>query len=222
MLTPRKRISKKELKEDKLLTYYAKAQNWVEDNYKIVAGVAAVVLLVIVGSIFITSNREKSEGVASVKLAKAIQAFDSSDYTTAINILSDVVENNGSTKSGAVARFYLAQSLFRTEEYVGAEDHFKTAAKKLSKDVHLKTAALAGAAASLEQQGEFFQAGKKFEQIVAKNSDAPQAAYYLLRAARCYEKADDETKALTLYKTVVEDYPNSTEKNDALLLIARN
>jgi len=43
MLTPRKRITKKQLKEDKLVTLYAKSRDWVEANFKLVSGAAAVI-----------------------------------------------------------------------------------------------------------------------------------------------------------------------------------
>lgn len=220
MLTPRKRITKKELKEDKLITIYAKSRDWAEENYKLIAGASAIILIIVVGSIFITNSRQKSEAAAGAKLAKAIYAFDSSDYNTAISTLSDIVENNGGTKSGSVARLYLAQALFRTNEYTAAENHFKAAAGKLKSDIHLKTTALAGVAASLEQQDQFAEAGEKYQAIVNKNPDAPMASFYLLRAARCFEKAEDRSKASALYEQLIVDYPDSQEKNDALLLSA--
>ena len=55
MLTPRKRITKKQLKEDKLVTLYAKSRDWVEANFKLVSGAAAVILLLIVGCVTIRS-----------------------------------------------------------------------------------------------------------------------------------------------------------------------
>jgi predicted negative regulator of RcsB-dependent stress response len=220
MLTPRKRITKKELKEDKLVTLYAKGRDWIEENFKMVVGASAIILLIVVGALFISSNKEKSEAMASVKLAKAITAFDSNDYSTAISAFSDIVENNGSTKSGSIARLYLAQSLFRTNEFVGAEEHFKSAASKLGGDIHLKTTALSGVAASLEQQGKFQTAGEKYVSIVDKNPEAPMASYYLLRAARCFEKTEDSSKAFALYEKLIKDYPDSQEKDDALLLNA--
>ncbi len=220
MLTPRKRITKKQLKEDKLVTLYAKSRDWVEANFKLVSGAAAVILLLIVGSFFISNAQQKAEVTASTKLAKAINAFDSSDYTTAINILSDIVENSQRTKSAALARLYLGQALYRTNEYSGAMEHFRVAARRLGRDVHLKTTALAGEAACMEQQGQFAQAAKKYETIVRKYPEAPQASYFLLRSARCYELAQDSEKATELYQKLAEDYPNTREKDDALLLNA--
>jgi len=220
MLTPRKRITKKELKEDRLVTLYAKGRDWAENNYKLVTILSAVVVLLIAGSLFISKKRAKSETGASVQLAKAIHAFDSNNYNGAIGVLSSIVDNNGATKSGHIAQLYLAQSLYRTNEYAGAEEHFKKAAKQLGHDIHLKTSALGGVAACLEQQGKYAEAAEKYKNIVVKNPDAPMAPYFLLRAARCSEKAQDGEGARILYDQLAADYPESPEKDDALMLNA--
>ncbi len=220
MLTPRKRITKKALKEDKLITLYAQATKWAEENIKLITYVGAAVLLLIVASIFIQNNRARSESVASVQLARAIHVFDANDYNNAISLLSGLVENHGGTKSGRIARLYLAQALYRTGEYAAAAEHFKKAAAKLGSDIHLKTTALAGEAACLEQQGEYAQAAEKYEKIVKKYPDAPIAPYILFRAARCFANAGDSTKAEILYQKLIDDYPDSREKNDALMLSA--
>ncbi len=220
MLTPRKRITKKELKEDKLITIYAKSREWAEENYKLITILSAVVVLLIAGSLLISNKRAKSEAGASVQLAKAIHAFDASDYNGAIGLLSSIVDDNGGTKSGHIARLYLAQSLYRTNEYAAAEEHFKKAASQLHNDIHLKTSALAGVACCLEQQGKYAEAAERFKKIVAKYPDAPMASYFLLRAARCSELAQDSKGAKLLYDKLAADYPESQEKNDALMLNA--
>ena len=220
MLTPRKRITKRELKEDKLVTFYAKAREWAETNYKLISIISAVVVLLIAGSLFISNKRARSEVGAGLQLAKAIHAFDSSDYNGAIGLLSSIVDDNGGTKSGHIARLYLAQSLYRTNEYAAAEEHFKKAASQLQNDIHLKTSALSGVAASLEQQGKYAEAAAQYKKTVAKNPDAPMASYFILRAARCFEKAQDSTDARMLYDRLAVDYPESQEKDDALMLNA--
>lgn len=219
MLTPRKRITKKELKEDKLITFYAKGRDWAEENYKLISIISVVVVLFIAGSLFISNKRARSEAGASVQLAKAVHVFDSSDYDGAIGLLSSIVDDNGGVKSGHIARLYLAQALYRTDEYAAAKEHFAKAAKQFD-DIHLKTSALSGVAACLEQQGQYTEAAEQYKKIVTKYPDAPMAPYFLLRAARCSESAQDSAGAEILYKKLVADYPESQEKNDALLLEA--
>ena len=110
MLKPRKRLTKKQLKEDKLVTFYMNASTWVENNSKyLIGGIIGVV--VFVGAIFLYSNSlKKSEAAASVELARAIRTYQSQDYKGALTSLSTIVENYGSSQSGKIALLYLANS----------------------------------------------------------------------------------------------------------------
>jgi TolA-binding protein len=221
MLTPRKRITKKKLKEDKFITYSVRVRDWIEANSKIVlSGLTA--LVVILAAIFIINNmRQKAEATASVELANAMHVYESRDYANAVTLFTSIVNSSGGTRSGKLARFYLAQSLYNTDEYAAAQEHFRKFASSFSGDDYIKTAALAGEAACLEQQGQFVQAAEKYQKIT-KKYDTPFAARYLLRAARCYAQAGNDDKAQAIYQQIIDDYPNSQEKSDALLYSSMN
>ena len=217
MLTPRKRITKKQLKEDKFITYSVKARDWVEENSKFVFG-GLVAVVVIVAALFIFMNSRKSaEAQASVDLASAMRVYESKDYSNSVTLLTNIVNAGGGTKSGKLARFYLAQSLYNTQEYAAAQEHFRKFASSFRGDNYLRTAALAGEAACLEQQDQFSQAAAKFAGIAKKYPDGPFVARYLLRAARCYTKAGNSEQAKLIYQQIIDEYPDSQEKNDAVL-----
>ncbi|MBN1464254.1 tetratricopeptide repeat protein [candidate division KSB1 bacterium] len=220
MLTPRKRITKKQLKEDKFITYSVQARDWIEENSRIVFG-GIVVLVVILAAVFIINNmRVKAEMTASAELANAMRVFESRDYGNSVALFTGIVNSAGSTKSGRTARFFLAQSLYNTDEYAAAQEHFRKFASSCKEDDYLRAAALAGEAGCLEQQNQFSQAAEKYKNIAKKFS--PLAARYLLRAARCYAQAGNDEQAKTIYQQIIDDYPNSQEKSDALLYSSMN
>lgn len=220
MLTPRKRIKKKDLKEDKLVTFYFKGRDWIEDNYKIIAGALAVVVLVIAIGIVMTNRSKRAESQASVEFAKAARVYQSNDYRNAADMFTTIVNNYGGTPSGKLSRFYLAQSLYKTEQYAEAAEHFKKFYSSFGADEHLKATAIAGHAACIEQQGNYEQAAKKYEDALNKYPDAPQAAHYALRAARSYEQAGNDEQARALYQKIIKEYPDSRQKDDAVFLSA--
>ena len=220
MLTPRKRIKKKDLKEDKLVTFYFQTREWLENNFKIIAGALAVLALVIAVSVFVANKNKRAEAAASVEFAKAARVYQSSDYRNAATMFSTIVDNYSGTPSGKLSRFYLAQSLYRTGDYAAAAGHFKKFSSSFGADEHLKATAMAGQAASIEQQGNFQEAAAKFEAVLDKYPDAPQAAHYALRAARCYELAGNTQKAQALYDKIIKEYPESRQKDDAVFLSA--
>jgi TolA-binding protein len=220
MLTPRKRIRKKDLKEDKLVTLYFKSRQWLEENIKYITGGAAALLVVILGLLVISHLRQKADQTASVEFSKASRLFLASDYRNAVVQFTAIVNRSGGTASGKMARFYLAQSLYNTGDYLGAQKQFKKFAASFSADEQLRATALGGEAACLEQQGKPREAAVKYEAIVDKFKDLPRAPYFLLHAARCYELADDAPKSQALFQKIINDFPDSKEKEDAVLLSA--
>lgn len=220
MLTPRKRIRKKDLKEDKLVTFYFKSQAWVDEHLKeITIGLLAIVAI-IAGIGLFAYLHNKAEKTASVEFSKAVRTFQAMDYRGSIREFSMLVSKYGSTRSGKLARFYLAQSHYQNGEYDQAAKQFRKAAGALSGDKQLKAAALAGEAAALEQQGKYAEAAKKYEALAERYKNIPKAPYYLLRAARCLQLAGDAQKAAAFYQRIITDFPDSREKEDAVFLSA--
>ncbi|MBN1481565.1 hypothetical protein EH223_04310 [candidate division KSB1 bacterium] len=220
MLTPRKRITKKQLKEDKLITYTVKAKDWLDENLKYVTGGVAAVVIIIVAIFMFSTSRKNAEAATSVELANAMHVYESRDYTNAVNLLTNIVNKNKSTKSGKLARYYLAQSLYKRGEYSAAQEHFRKFATSFQADEYLKIVAMAGEAACLEQQDRFADAAVKYENIGKRYPDSPRAARYYLRAARCYALAGNSSKAQETYQLIIKNYPDSQEKNDAVLYSA--
>jgi len=218
MLAPRKRITKKDLKEDKLITFYAQARNWIENNSKIVFGALAAIVIIVVATVVISQNRQQAEKKASVEFAKAVRVYETGDYQQALTLFSSLVENYGSTDSGTMGRLYLAKCFYKNDDPVNAREQYQKFASSFDKSKHFRASALAGAASCLEAQEQYEQAAKEYEKVVKKYPDVPLASLYLLNAARCYTLADSEEKAETLYQKIVENYPESEEKDDALLL----
>ncbi len=108
MLKPKKKISKKELKQDTLITTYMKVTRFY-DQYKkqISIGVTAVIVVVAATMIFL-SNRAKNNDLATAKLAAINQFSDNGQYQMAIDGVPDrnlvglkqIVEDYGSTPAG--------------------------------------------------------------------------------------------------------------------------
>ncbi len=70
MLKPQKKISRREIKEDKLVTTYFEARKWIEENTKIVTYiVGGIVALIVIGFLW-SKNRADSNEKATAMLAK--------------------------------------------------------------------------------------------------------------------------------------------------------
>jgi TolA-binding protein len=215
MLRPRKHISKQELKEDTLVTFYAKALKWVEDYRMMLIGGAVAIVVVVLGIFFYFQSSEDAEKAASVELAKATRIYESADIQNAIPLLSNLVKNYGSTYSGKLGRFYLANAFFQNKDYDNAKTNFEKFVSGFSGDSHFLAAAQGGAAACLEQKGQYAAAAEAYEKAADRYDEAVLAPQFLFKAARSYELAGQKAKSITMYKRVMEKYPKSPEKDDA-------
>ncbi len=220
MLKPRKRITKKQLKEDKLVTFYFKATSWIEENSKYIYLGLGVILLVVVLVFVNARSKKSSESNASVELSRATRAYEAGDYQNAITQLSNLVENYGGTRSGILSLFYLANSFYQTGDLENAIKNYRKFASKFSGDEHLLASAMGGIAACLEQGKKYTEAAEQYEKIVHKFPKAVQAPYFLLRSGRCFALANDNSKAKEQYEKIVKEYPDAQEKEEALMLMA--
>ncbi|HPG40995.1 MAG TPA: tetratricopeptide repeat protein [bacterium] len=220
MLKPRKRITKKTLKEDKLVTFYFKAQTWVDQNSKTLLIALAAFIAVLAIVIFLNFTHKKKEAGASVELAKAMRAYQESDYQNALPLLNNLVENYGSTHSGKLGAFYLANTFFKNGDFDNAQKYYKKFASGFKGDEVILSSAMAGIAACLEQKNDYEGAARQYEKTAARFSDTFIAPAYFIKAGRCYSLAQNNEKAKQLYEKIIKDYPESKEKDDAILLKA--
>jgi TolA-binding protein len=218
MLKPRKRITKKELKQDKLVTFYFQANTWLENNLKYVTGaVMAIVILIVLGILFSNSSKSTNEK-ASVELTRAVHTFESGDVQGSLSLFNSLVEKYGSTKSGKMARYYLANAFYKNQDFENAQMQYKKFASSFSGDHYITLSALAGVASCMEQKQQFDKAAQEYEKIAEKNPKSFDAAHYLLKASQCYLKANNSSRANVLLDKIIKDYPDAQEKNDAIFL----
>ncbi|RKY92305.1 MAG: hypothetical protein DRQ13_10510, partial [Ignavibacteriae bacterium] len=118
MITKKRKLSRKEIKEDKLVSFVYKAQSFYEDyKNKIFTYGAVVVVAVAVAYFYVNQQRADNEN-AGVELSRTMVLYDQGAYLQAIegqqgtNIigLKKIVEEYGGTENGESAKIFLANS----------------------------------------------------------------------------------------------------------------
>lgn len=230
MLTPKKKVSKKEIKQDQLLTAYAKLVSFYYDNKKYItyAGTALAVVVIV---IFVYLNNQRSNNErAATELGKIISIYDAAQtnpaqYRVAIEGqpergvmgLKGIVENYGGTESGEMARFYLANAYFALKQYEEALREFEGFG---GTDDLLRASAYAGVGACYEVQREYEKAAKAFERAVNLAANPVTVPEFLNSAARNYALSGEKVRAVELYKRLKKDYPTSAQGREADRFIA--
>lgn len=211
MLTGKKRITKKEMKEDKLVTSYYKAYNFfLENQAKILIGLGVVALIVV--AVILFSNKKSSDNLESANLlSKVIPLYESGLYQEAIdgqpstNIigLKKIVEEYGNTENGETAKIYLANSYAMLGKWGEA---YKLYDDYDGSNQFFEATALAGKAAYFENKNDFQKAADLYKKASKISKTNPANPEYLFKTALNVIKLGKNEEAKSLFKEIKNDY----------------
>ena len=226
MLRPKKKISKRELKQDALVTAYAKFSALYSEKRKQISVAVTTIIIVILAVVVYVNNRTANNEKASAALGNIYPYFDSGQYAIAMdgvpekNIpgLKSIVENYGGTPSGEIARFYLASCYYHLGTYDEALEHFE---RLDVKGQLLEVARYSGIACSYEAKGQYAEAAENYERAATAFANDVSAAENLNHAARNYSLVGEKEKALELYKKLKKNYPTTSFGREAERYISK-
>ncbi|MBL1212084.1 MAG: tetratricopeptide repeat protein [Ignavibacteriae bacterium] len=227
MLAKPKKISRKKVKEDKLVTYYSKTLEFYEKNQtKIIIAVGA--LAVIILAMVLWSNKmEQSNLEATKQLARVLPIYESGNYQEAIdgragtNIvgLKSIVEEYGSTAQGEIAKIYLANANYYLDNIDEAQKYYSDYS---GGDALFKAAALAGEASCYSAKGNYDKAAEYYKRAAKVSENNAANAEYLLKAGINFIEAGKSDDAKDVLEKIKSDYAASsfvTNANRYLALI---
>ena len=219
MLTKKKKLSRKEIKEDKLVSTYYKVYGYFEENRSRLLTYGGILVVVALAVIYYINHNKEINQEAGLALSRVIDSYDQGAYLEAIEGkagtevigLKKIVEDYGSTENGETAKIYLANSYNRLGKF---EDAFKYY-KSYSGDIPmLKAASLAGQAGYYAYKNDYEKAAELYRDaahISQYNVDNPD---YLLKSAINYINAGQNQKAKELLETIKNDYKTSSASRE--------
>lgn len=224
-LNPTKKISRRqELREDKVVTFYARALELTDRYRNLVYGAVAAVIVVVLGFVAYSFYQAGQQTEAVDRMSAAVAAYEAGSYQTALDGtgnslgLLDIIDSYGSTDAGNLARFYAADSYFRLGNYQEALPLFRA----FDKDATiLGASAVAGEAAILESTGEPARAADLYARAATMYPSNATSPAYFLSAGRAYEAAGKPADARRVYQRIQNEYPQSPEARDIAFYLAR-
>ncbi len=225
MLKPaKKKITKKELKEDKFVEAALKAKTYLEENStQVFVAIAVVVALVILIMVY-RNYHEKKVMQATALLGMAQVEYQNMNYAKAREFLNRLFEEYDGTEAATQGYFILANLNYQQEKYDEAETAFKKFIDNYNGSKILKASGLAGYAACLEHRGAHAEAAEYYVKAQKTAPDFVEAANYLYLAGLNYIKAGQKEKAKEVFELITEKYAKSNRVNDAkaqLILLAK-
>lgn len=220
MLTPKKKITRHQMKEDKLVTTYFRVNDYISKHSREVSYVAIGIVAILVLLFLMIRSKREAEQNASVELAKAKMEYARQAYPAAIDILKKLVENFDGTNSAGAGMIYLAHAYMKTQDYVNAENAFAAYLDDYDDDRMLSAAAAAGIAATYDERKEYAKAAELYEKAARRYADLIHGQILLMDAARCHALAGNKQAARGAIQRILEKYPKTAIVEDAKTYLA--
>lgn len=215
MLKPKKKISKKELKEDKFVKLSLQAKTFLDENSKQVSYVITGILGVIVIIIALVYAHNANVEEARSQLGIAQVEYTNLNYDKAITRLERLIESYDGTNESEQGMFLLANILYQKEKYKQAKNYFEEFIDSYSGSNILLASGIGGLAACYEKDRKYADAAEYYSEAAKTAPDFVEADNYLYLAGICFNKAGETEKAIEKFEYLVENNITNKRVNDA-------
>ncbi len=221
------RVTKKQIKEDKLVSTTTKLTIYLEGNWKKIGGIAGAIIIVIAAIVAFYGYTSSKNNRASVMLSEAAKLYDEAEsamqkdgntestiskYDTAKNKLQEVIDHGGSRSTISEAIFLSARCSYQAGKYNEAISGYEKYVNKYPKSPNF-IAARDGIAKSYVQLGddESLRKAIRYYDELSKYPESYITVDAILNKGMCHEKLGESDKSLEAYKVVVDRFKVKVE-----------
>jgi TolA-binding protein len=208
------RLSKEELKEDKVAVVAVQAVDYARRNARWLAAFLGVAIVFLVVGLVVAQSRAKASREASLALMRAQTLTMSGNYAEALPQLETLAGRFGSTSAGRQGRLFLGAGQLATGNPTGAEQAFRGFLASRPGDALAEATARRGLAGSLADQGKSAEAADEYQKA-ARTAGNPLAADDWLQAGLAFQRAGKSAAAVQAFQELIANYPRSTAVAEA-------
>lgn len=214
MLQKKKKLSKKEIKEDKLINFYKSSVDFFE-KYQSKIFIYLGVLVVVAAAVYFYLNQKSiNDDKAALELSRIMPLYDQGEYLEAVegkqgtNIigLKNLVEEYSGTENGETAKIYLADCYASLGNYEEAFNYYKDYDGSID---YFEAASLAGQAGYYAMKGDYEKAANLYLNASKQSLVNSQNPDYMLNAGIYFLKIGEKDEAKILFNKIKEDYSTS-------------
>ena len=219
MLTPKKKITKKEIKQDKLIETFFKVRTFYEENQKTLLITVGSLVVIILLVIYLTNRVKERDIESTTLLGNVLSLYDQGQYQQAIEGipgkkikgLRSIADEYDGTESGEAAKIFLANSYFNQNKIDEALKYYEDYD---GDNLLFKATAYAGAAACNEIKGNKEKAAELFLKAAKVNESEVYSPEYLIYAARIYSEIGKKDISKKLLEKIKKEYSTSAQARD--------
>jgi tetratricopeptide (TPR) repeat protein len=219
-LNPEKRISKSQMKQDKMVSFALKSGEYIREhkNHFIYAAAGIVAIVVIMFFFNYLSNQKEAEAVEIFGKAQLAGAMN--QPSLAITDYRTLLDNYGGTDIAGRACYFIAETYTRQKSYDSAAVFYQRFVDDFGDDIFLLPAAYVGGGNAFEQMRQFEKAGEYYLKAAEIANDDYRSPDYYMSAGRAYAEANNVAKAKEAYQMVVDKFRRSQLYSEARKKIA--
>jgi len=205
------RISKKQMKEDKLVSTAFRFSEYIQNNKRafIIGGSAVVAIFLIF--LFMDSYTKKQNDNAKDLFARGNLSMDMGAGDEAVADFKTIVEDYSGTAPAAQACFLLSNVLYEQKKYDEAMTYFEVVLSKYSDDKVMSSNAAGGLGSCYKIKGEFAKAAEYYKKAADYSEDPIFTPGFLLQAGDNYVVGGDVESAKACYQQIIDEYTSSQE-----------
>lgn len=209
-LVKHQKMTKRQIKEDALVTAAFRATEVWERHGRVILAVVAGAILVAVLAVFVMRTRAQSEQRAQGDLFRAIMALTQGDYVTGGPMLKELVDNSPGTQAARDALRYLGDASMAQGKPAEAADWYRKYIAKAGGDKSAVLAGTWGLAAAQEDAKAFNEAAAAYADAAKRSTTDNERGRAMLGEARCYMRGGQNAKAIETYSAILR-IPNAEQ-----------
>ncbi len=217
MLKAQKRLTKKQIKEDKFLIAAAEGYEWIK-RYGIQIGLAIVIVF---GFILILHKYTRSKAHRQTQaIERALTALYSNEESAG-DLLRGVISEFGGSKVAGEAEFNLGNLKYQQNDIDAAIEHYQTYIKKYADNDIILFGAYNGLGSAHENKRDFQSAVDTYSEYIKKYKKSLFIKMVKFSLARAYMLSENKEGATAAFQDIIDNYPNSKEAEEAKYFINR-
>ncbi len=220
MAKKNKKITKKELKRDRMVEYGTKFVLYIRRQRIKVSLIVGGILIIIVGGVYFQHTVQIKQRQAEFEFREAMAIYGTGNVTEALTRFQDISTLYRKTTAGINAIYWLGNIYYLQGNYKEARKYYEDYLKK-GKDKVLLESTLLGIGDTHLQENDYFSAAQKYEEFVTQHTKSWLAPKALFQTMRCYQLLNQPDKANSTIQKLTQNYPTSQYTQKANLLTFR-
>jgi TolA-binding protein len=218
-MATKRRVVKKDIKKDPLVTYALKVSHYAQEHFnQVIIGI--VVLVALISVVVFTANSRRNATVQSARqLSQAMALYQQRDFEAAKVSFAQVADGYGG-RDAAIATYFKARCEFEQKNFQQAAIDFQRYLDESSDFPQNKAAALYGTALCYEAVQNFLAAATTMEQVHHSVDEGdPRYLDSAFKAGEFFARVRDNDRAREYFQ-IVADKGSGTLRDKAAVALA--